>query len=150
MGTRADFYFGRGESAEWLGSITWDGYPYGVDDGGIFTANTEESYRAAVANFLASRDDATLSTEPWPWPWDNSQTTDYAYAFDGDKVFASCFGKPWFKVDPQAEDYGQPEYDENAGKVSFPDMSARKGDRDHIMSRSGLISISIPKTGETN
>lgn len=25
MGTRADFYSGRGKTAEWLGSIAWDG-----------------------------------------------------------------------------------------------------------------------------
>ena len=27
MDERADFYVGRGEDAEWLGSITWNGYP---------------------------------------------------------------------------------------------------------------------------
>ena len=32
MGTRADFYVGRGESAEWLGSVAWDGNPRGIDD----------------------------------------------------------------------------------------------------------------------
>jgi hypothetical protein len=30
MGTRADFYVGRGETAEWLGSIAWDGNPGGA------------------------------------------------------------------------------------------------------------------------
>jgi hypothetical protein len=30
MGTRADFYVGRGETAEYLGSIAWDGYPDGL------------------------------------------------------------------------------------------------------------------------
>jgi hypothetical protein len=30
MGTRADFYIGRGTEAEWLGSVAWDGYPGGV------------------------------------------------------------------------------------------------------------------------
>lgn len=33
MSTRADFYVGRGAEAEWIGSISWDGYPDGVDDG---------------------------------------------------------------------------------------------------------------------
>ncbi len=27
MGTRADFYVGLGEQAEWLGSVAWDGNP---------------------------------------------------------------------------------------------------------------------------
>jgi hypothetical protein len=30
MGTRADFYVGRGPDAEWLGSVAMDGYPSGV------------------------------------------------------------------------------------------------------------------------
>ena len=30
MGTRADFYIGRGATAEWIGSIAWDGYPDGI------------------------------------------------------------------------------------------------------------------------
>ena len=28
MGTRADFYVGRGDAAEWIGSIAYDGYPF--------------------------------------------------------------------------------------------------------------------------
>jgi hypothetical protein len=82
--------------------------------------------------------------EPWPWPWENSQTTDYAYAFDGGAVHASCFGSAWFTVDPEAEAYGEPEDDDGA-KVPFPDMSSRKGDWNHIMSRSGLITVSLPE-----
>ena len=30
MGTRADFYIGKGTDAEWLGSIAWNGYPDGI------------------------------------------------------------------------------------------------------------------------
>jgi hypothetical protein len=30
MGTRADFYVGRGKDAEWLGSVAFDGYPSGT------------------------------------------------------------------------------------------------------------------------
>lgn len=30
MGTRADFYVGRGPEAEYLGSIAWDGHPEGM------------------------------------------------------------------------------------------------------------------------
>lgn len=143
MGTRADFYVGRGESAEWLGSITWDGYPPGIDDV-VFAVTSEGEYRTAVSTFLASRRDATLPTEPWPWPWENSQTTDYAYAFDAGRVFGSCFGNPWFAVDIEAENYGEPDYDDAVAKVPFPDMSTRKGDHDFIMSRSGMIAVHFP------
>lgn len=59
VGTRADFYIGRGETAEWIGSIAFDGYPEGVDDA-VLTAKNEADYRAAVKDFFATRDDATL------------------------------------------------------------------------------------------
>lgn len=35
MGTRADFYVGRGTEAEWIGSIALDGYPDGIPDDGL-------------------------------------------------------------------------------------------------------------------
>src|SRR5687767_2776564 len=95
MGTRADFYEGRGTEAEWLGSIAWDGYPEGIDDT-ILKATDSEIYRSRVTAFLESRDDATFTEKGWPWPWDDSRTTDYAYALDEGKVWASCFGHGWF------------------------------------------------------
>ena len=129
MGTRADFYVGRGEGAEWLGSIAWDGNPAGIDES-VLTATDEITYREAVADFLTSVDDATLPEMGWPWPWDDSRTTDYAYAFDGGHVQASSFGHPWFDVDPQAALYGEPEgYDDTPRPLSFPVMSGRKNVR---------------------
>src|SRR5258708_6284064 len=81
MGTRADFYAGKGKSAEWLGSIAWDGQEIA---GYIRAAKTEKNYRKAVEVFLASRDDATLPAQGWPWPWNDSGTTDCSYwFFDG-------------------------------------------------------------------
>lgn len=144
MGTRADFYVGRGRDAEWLGSIAWDGYPDGIDpktaetyqpwpgvrprhrDGDwpegehLFDATDEHTYRQRVARFFEYRDDVTLPADGWPWPWDNSLTTDYAYAFDGDAVRASCFGHAWF--DPRQE---EPEHDDQKECV-FPDMRDRQ------------------------
>jgi hypothetical protein len=148
MGTRADFYVGRGAEAEWIGSITWDGYPAGIDDA-VFFPTTEHEYRTAVTNFLASRDDATLPTEPWPWPWEDSGTTDYAYAYENGKVYASSFGHAWFEVDPNAECYGEPEDREDEGKVAFPDMSARMGSANHIMRKSGMIMVNTDAQGAT-
>lgn len=130
MGTRADFYVGRGEQAEWLGSYPWDGYPQGIEPA-LLDATTEESFRAAVAEMLTD-EDATRPEHGWPWPWNNSATTDYAYAFDDGKVWASCFGSSWF--DPKTE----PEDDELERKSAvFPDMSARKNAT--LGPRSGLI-----------
>src|SRR5690348_12684803 len=94
MGTRADFYIGTGEQAEWLGSIAFDGYR--IDEmkkadtssnadlsacWQIKTAKTADEFRAAVAALLAVNDDATTPDQGWPWPWETSRTTDYAYAF---------------------------------------------------------------------
>jgi hypothetical protein len=131
MGTRADFYVGRGAQAEWLGSIAWDGYPDGVFDDDFAPAScaTAEQWREKVAAFLASRDDATLPEQGWPWPWDDSRTTDYAYAFDGDAVWSSAFGHEWFRVDPAAEYFGEP-VDESERDIPknavFPNMAERK------------------------
>lgn len=132
MGTRADFYVGRGPDAEWLGSIAWDGYPDGIDRGVLEMAG-EASYRLAVLAMLQERDDGTLPEQGWPWPWSTSHTTDYAYAFDEGQVWASCFGHPWF--DPKHE---EPEH-EDAKPTELPDMAHRQATT--WGKRSGLIVI---------
>jgi hypothetical protein len=147
MGTRADFYIGRGTEAEWLGSIAWDGYPEGITPNGtnawpdgqhLFDAQTEIEFRERLAQFFAGRDDVTLPADGWPWPWTNSQTTDYAYAFDNGEVYASCFGCEWY--DPQRE-YSEEEFEAFGRKQAvFPEFSkdtmARPGS-----TRSGIIVI---------
>lgn len=141
MGTRADFYVGRGESAEWLGSIAWDGYPEGVTDilpvpfGGQWWMS-EEMWRQRVARFLAERHDATTPDMGWPWPWDDSGTTDYAYAYDDGEVWASCFGSPWWLA---AGDMPDLDDEPDQEKVPFPDMSARKNTT--MGPRSGVIIV---------
>jgi hypothetical protein len=139
MGTRADFYIGRGKQAEWLGSIAWDGYPDGIEPE-LLAATTDADFRTRLAAFFQGRKDATLPADGWPWPWNDSNTTDYAYAFDGGKVYGSCFGKPWF--DPlvvidsdEEEDEEQPTF----GETDFPDMSAVKNMT--LGPRSGVIVI---------
>lgn len=125
MGTRADFYVGKGESAEWIGSIAWDGYPNGIDES-VLKAETKEQFIWAVAKFFDKRDDVTLPAQGWPWPWDDSCTTDYAYAFFDGSVKASCFGHKWH--DPiKSMDLEDDELDEFIGgdeaKIAdFPNM----------------------------
>lgn len=83
MGTRADFYVGKGATAQWIGSIAWDGYRSGVNDG-VLKATSEAEFRDAVATFFVNRDDVTLPVQGWPWPWKTSKTTDCSYwFFDG-------------------------------------------------------------------
>lgn len=133
MGTRADFYIGRGLSAEWIGSIAWDGYPDGIDKQ-VLGCQSPEAFRHAVLHFLAERKDKTLPENGWPWPWETSSTTDYAYAFD-DGVHASCFGSPWFN--PNRAEPEKP----RGKKAEFPDMSRMK-QREKLGPHSGVIVIS--------
>jgi len=143
MGTRADFYVGRGMYAEWLGSIGLDGYPDGISltdkerekilpgievhthknfptGEHLFDSSTEEQYRQRVSQFFENRDDVSLPAMGWPWPWEDSQTTDYAYAFDDGRVWASSFGHGWF--DPHEP---QPDDDNHPKNAIFPNMKER-------------------------
>ena len=126
MGTRADFYIGRGENAEWLGSIAWDGYPEGIDID-VLRSTSPVTFKANLERFFSTRDDVTLPERGWPWPWEDSRTTDYAYALDDGKVWASCFGREWF--DPQDREAAHG----GGHRVAvFPDMSARMNMRRDI------------------
>jgi hypothetical protein len=141
MGTRADFYVGRGATAEWLGSIAWDGYPSGLTDTPVLGATSEEDFRVIVRDFLATRRDGTTPEMGWPWPWENSQTTDYAYALDEGKVWASCFGHAWFdpmlpEKDDEEESVPGATYDPVPKVAVFPNM---KKCADPFHSRSGIM-----------
>lgn len=144
MGTRADFYAGKGKDAEWLGSIAWDGTEI---SGYIRAAKTEANYRKAVNVFLQSREDATFPKDGWPWPWDDSGTTDCSYWFFDGKCWEAV-GYPheyWIS----ARD-GMPDFEGNEEKedrwlktherAEFPDMSARKNVT--YGKRSGVMIIS--------
>lgn len=162
MGTRADFYVGRGKTAVWLGSVAWDGYEVGNE---IPFAKTEIDYRAAVEKLLAERDDATLPVDGWPWPWKNSSLTDYAYAFDDGVVYRTeypvrddehtdelvGYEKSWvahLKTGGWAE--VEPPYIQTVGSgfceqnaLDFPDMS--KIQNVTLGGRSGVMLIKVPK-----
>jgi len=115
MGTRADFYLGKGVDATWLGSTAWDSNPGCIPEK-ILRAKTSNKFKKAVSDFFKTRDDVTLPDEGWPWPWVDSKTTDYAYAFFNDKVYWSQFGKNWVNSST-LEDAG-------IGKPTFPDMTS--------------------------
>lgn len=143
MGTRADFYVGDGESAEWLGSVAFDGYPSGIPKG-ILTAPNEQAYRNAVGRLLNSCSHATKPKQGWPWPWDDSLTSDYAYSWRNDGVYYTI-GYPvvrWWKYgggrdEPDEEMENYDEIMHGLDKVSLPDMSARRNVA--LGRRSGLI-----------
>ncbi len=125
MGTRADFYVGRGGDAEWLGSVAFDGGPFDMPDA-LIRSTSESMFRREMSKFLSNRDDATFPEMGWPWPWDDSTTTDFAYAFENAST-TMVVGKVWaFSVA-----WFDPLRPEPATKIRshddiFPDMSERK------------------------
>lgn len=149
MGTRADFYSGRGKTAEWLGSIAWDGTEIPDE---ILYAHDDAMYRREVAAFLASRGDGTVPSDGWPWPWDDSRLTDCSYwFFDGQCWDARKEWKPVGYVFAQFDKH-RPKWDGEedesqfytrwlTGKpvVEYPDMS----DKRHaaLGARSGVIVV---------
>jgi len=146
VGTRADFYVGRGKAARWLGSIGYDGYPGGFDlnrpdhiikpdEVRIFKVAVQEEFEAMINEMLEQNEYATLPKDGWPWPWETSSTTDYAYAFDEGKVWASCFGSAWF--DPSIPNYEVPEN----GRAEFPDMTEIQ--KVTFEPRSGVLVFSV-------
>lgn len=144
MGTRADFYVDRGEDAEWLGSIAWDAYPSGIAEHHVIECETEEDYRAAVTKMLEERDDATKPEQGWPWPWDDSCTTDYAYAFDGGRVWSCPFGHGWLLATEDEPDEETPEGEEfwAQKQVTFPNMKSIQNV--DFGKRSGIMIVGIP------
>lgn len=147
MPTRADFWVGEGEDAEWLGSIPWDGYPDGIEQR-IIAASTESEYRTEVTLFLTSSNDTTMPDQGWPWPWSDSRTTDYAYLWLDGRVWASHFGDAMFLVQPELDDHGEPDQDDPHPKVvvrgrpSYPAVIAPRNVR--FPEGSGFITLSIP------
>lgn len=149
MGTRADFYIGRGKNAEWLGSVAWDGYPSGIP-AEIFGSINEAEYRHKVNGFIAGRRDGTLPRDGWPWPWGDSGTTDYAYCFDGSRVWFYGFPKTDTRQDkPQcwvALNSSLSETLDRTTPEEYPDMRNLKNVT--FGPRSGVIVIKASKEGE--
>jgi hypothetical protein len=135
MGTRADFYVGKGKNAEWIGSKAWDGYEWGErlenqDNDKITSAINEQEYREAVSLMLKESNDTTTADMGWPWPWDNSCTTDCAYCFIGGKLEAFSWGAPWGDEDDNSA-------------IDWPDMSGKKASAPAGSSRSGIMVVGI-------
>lgn len=138
MGTRADFYVGRGKQSEWIGSIAWDGDEIPE---ALSKCKTEKTYRKQLLQFLKSRDDSTFPENGWPWPWNDSNTTDVAYAFDNGRVYRAI-GHPvmyWWRADQHHPNYVSHHGKRMGSKAEFPDMSEKKNVT--LGKRSGLMVI---------
>jgi hypothetical protein len=134
MGTRADFYKDQDGKLVWIASIAWDGYPDGIAKL-VIQVKTEDDYLSALNDFLQKRDDVSYPKDGWPWPWDDSGTTDYAYSFRKDGVYAWCFGQGPFPTWEQ-----QPEDSDAEKETCFPDMKDVKNMT--MGKRNGLIVLS--------
>jgi hypothetical protein len=135
MGTRADFYVGKGAQAEWLGSKAFDGGLWGIPDM-VLNSNTEEEYRTAIAEFFKGRKDVTHPEEGWPWPWEDSQTSDYAYTFApwDEGIETGCvwvaIGMPnrWLKVTEDEPEWDDWDYEQQMSRLELcvhPNMKER-------------------------
>lgn len=126
MGAKADFYIGRGPTAEYLGSISYDGYPANAPSAlqGV-TESTE--FRAAVERIIL-RDRQRLvengitPREGWPWKWRTSAGTDHVYAFEAGQVWVSHIGAQWLPFCDACSDDACERNTAMLPRDAFPDM----------------------------
>lgn len=97
---RADFYVGRGATAEYLGTLQYEGDPVDVEVWELFQSldedtYTEQDYRQEVADLLSNRATDTVGQTPvpeWPHPYASSDDTPWTYAFDAGTVYIYRYG----------------------------------------------------------
>ncbi|TBD84830.1 hypothetical protein [Rhizobium ruizarguesonis] len=124
MGTKADYYIGRGKRAEYLGSCGMNGRPEWQPES-LLTAKDENAFRTAFEAI-----DSDCNTWPasrgWPWSHHDSWDTDFSYAFDDGVVYVSFFGSDWLaagSVHWDDDDSGDFLYDYlNGAGVEKPDF----------------------------
>ncbi len=122
MGTRADFYIGRGVQAEWIGSIAWDGHPDTVmgkrkdrgEPNKFGRSDTEAKFRKRFLRYVADLEDAAVPPAPWPWPWADSRMTDYVYAFDDGGVWVTDHDNAWTPIEVELGDRAAPGDDDGS------------------------------------
>ena len=131
MGTRVDFYVGKGLSAKWIGSIGNDGFrpsKGGAQGVGLalINAKTETKFRSAIRKLMDKFSDHVPAEKGWPWPWDDSSITDCSYWFFDNQVWdVHCKFEPCGPVWVPCSD---PEPNGDTGEryesVVYPNMSA--------------------------
>jgi hypothetical protein len=112
MGTRADFYIGKGRNAKWVGSVSHDGYKSGVKT--VLESDTEESYLKNISELETYID----TSKGWPWPWKTSTFSDYSYYWTDEGIITLGFyhGK---KEDPQQYGAGGLHNENNVTNAGF-------------------------------
>ncbi|QWF81031.1 hypothetical protein [Amycolatopsis sp. CA-230715] len=131
MSSNTDFYLGRGEHADWIGSLRGESYPdnfLAVPPLRLaLTATGEDTFRAAVADTLVVWEDERLGQgyRPelgWPWPWYSSHNSSWIITFDSEAeaVFVTVGGGVrWHRIDPH-----DPRFPEGDDPLGPPDIHA--------------------------
>ena len=97
MGTRCDFYQGRGETARYLGSIGHDAYVDAMAE--RFAGVTDfASFEACLATVFKEYGEISAKNG-WPWPWRTSATTDTVVAFDEGRCWTAHPSDRWAPLD---------------------------------------------------
>ncbi|MFE0025470.1 hypothetical protein [Amycolatopsis sp. NPDC059021] len=131
MSSYTDFYIGRGEHAEWIGSLHGECYPdnfLAVPPVRLALTTTDENtFRAAVTDALVVWEDEHLGQgyRPdlgWPWPWYSSHNSSWIITFDPEAVAVFVTvggGVRWHRIDPHG-----PRFPEGDDPLGPPDISA--------------------------
>jgi hypothetical protein len=130
-----DYYVGRGEDAEYLGTERARATSISLPHWSLFCSLdkedfTEESYRAVVAQQLDSA--STVGGTEWPHPHRSSDETGWTYCYDKGSVYVyrygvemqvwRCNAERWVKDGPES-------YSRESRPVNrFPIHRARKAD----------------------
>ncbi|WP_232376416.1 hypothetical protein [Amycolatopsis aidingensis] len=137
MSSYTDFYFGRGENANWLGSLRGECCPENfltVPPSRLALAATDEStFRPAVADTLGVWEDERLGQAyrrelGWPWPWYTSHDSSWIIVFDPAPraVFVTVGGGvTWHRIDPHDPQF--PEGDDPLGPDKHLRVASRSG-----------------------
>ncbi len=142
MGTRADFYIGKGIDAEWIGSIAWDG-GRGCIDKQVLNCTSEQAFRQAVMDFFKERDDVSLPADGWPWPWDDSSTSDCSYWFFDGQIWDAVDDKYLSVLEDEPTDDNRDTFLADKESIDYPDMSEKQNVAQIGSTRSGTIAFKI-------
>lgn len=131
MSSYTDFYVGRGEDADWIGSLRGECYP----DNFLavppvllaLTATDESTFRAAVADALEVWEDERLGQGypcylGWPWLWPTSHNSSWIITFDPvpEAVFVTGGGGvTWHQIELR-----DPRFPEGDDPLGPPDIHA--------------------------
>lgn len=106
MGTRCDFYLGRGPAARYLGSIGHDAYVDAMAER-FENVHSEAEFESRLQLVFSEYGEIPAS-KGWPWPWRDSATTDTVVAFDQGQCWTRHPDNVWALLSTFDEPTDQP------------------------------------------